>query len=79
VRFGALHAKYAALAPVFTERWRRLWAASEARTLGHGGIGLVERATGISRATIHLGFANSRRTRPCRRDETARPGPVAAS
>jgi hypothetical protein len=41
---------------VFTERSRRLWAATEARALGHGGIGLVERATGISRPTIQRGL-----------------------
>ena len=51
-----LHAKFAALAPVLTERSRRLWAATEARALGHGGIALVERATGVSRSTIHRGL-----------------------
>ena len=55
MRVATLRAKHAALAPVFTERSRRLWAATEARALGHGGIGLVERATGISRATIQRG------------------------
>jgi len=44
VRLATLRAKHAALAPVFTERSRRLWAASEARALGHGGIGFVDRA-----------------------------------
>jgi hypothetical protein len=52
---ATLRAKHAAMVTVFTERSRRLWAASEARALGHGGIGLVERATGISRATIQRG------------------------
>jgi hypothetical protein len=33
-----------------------VWAASEAIALGHGGIGLVERATGISRSTISRGI-----------------------
>jgi hypothetical protein len=56
VRFATLRAKHAALAPVLTERSRRIWAASEARALGHGGIGVVERATGISRATIQRGL-----------------------
>ena len=41
---------------MFTERSRRLWAATEARAIGHGGIALVERATGISRATIQRGL-----------------------
>jgi transposase len=51
-----LQAKYVALASVFTERSRRLWAATEARALGHGGIALVEQATGISRSTIQRGL-----------------------
>ena len=33
-----------------------MWAATEARALGHGGIGVVERATGISRPTIQRGL-----------------------
>lgn len=51
-----LHAKYAALAPVLTERSRRLWAATEARALGHGGIAQVQRATGLARSTIERGL-----------------------
>jgi hypothetical protein len=51
-----LRSKHAALRAVFTERSRRLWAASEARALGHGGIAVVERATGISRSTIQRGL-----------------------
>lgn len=51
-----LQAKYAALASALTERARRLWAATEAKALGHGGIALVERATGISRSTIQRGM-----------------------
>ena len=51
-----LRTKYRALAPGLTERSRRLWAASEAAALGHGGIALVERATGISRSTISRGM-----------------------
>ena len=48
--------KYVALEPELTERSRRLWAATEARALGHGGIALVERATGVSRSTISRGL-----------------------
>jgi hypothetical protein len=51
-----VQAKYQSLAPVLTERSRRLWAATEAQALGHGGIALVERATGISRSTIQRGM-----------------------
>jgi transposase len=54
--FETVEAKYRSLAPVLTERSRRLWAATEAKALGHGGIALVERATGISRSTIQRGM-----------------------
>lgn len=52
----ALRDKYEALAPALNERSRRRWAAVEARSLGHGGIARVERATGISRSTIVRGL-----------------------
>ena len=48
--------KYTALAPVLTERSKRLWTATEARALGHGGIAVVARATGVSRSTIQRGW-----------------------
>jgi len=51
-----LRMKYRALAPVLNERSRRLWAASEASAVGHGGIALVQRATGIARSTIERGI-----------------------
>ena len=40
---------------MLTERTRRLWAAAEAESIGHGGIALVARSTGISRARIARG------------------------
>jgi hypothetical protein len=52
-----LHTKFIALAPTLSERSRRLWAATEALAVGHGGIGLVARATGIARSTITRGIA----------------------
>ncbi len=51
-----IQAKFMALAPELTERSRRLWAATEAVSLGHGGIAKIERATGISRSTIARGI-----------------------
>jgi hypothetical protein len=56
VQVATLRAKHAGLAAVFTERSRRLSAATEARAIGHGGIALVERATGISPSTIQRGL-----------------------
>ena len=38
------------------ERLRRLYAASEAKVLGHGGITLVQKATGVARNSIKSGL-----------------------
>jgi transposase len=56
VDITTLGRKCRTVAPGLTERSRRLWAAAEASALGHGGIALVERATGISRSTISRGM-----------------------
>ena len=48
--------KYASLADVLNERSRRLWAATEARSLGRGGIAAVMAGTGMSSATVHRGI-----------------------
>ena len=52
-----LRGKYRTLHPFLSERARRLWAASEAATLGWGGVAAVAEATGISRKTIKLGIS----------------------
>jgi len=49
-------AKYKALAPALTERARRMWAATEARAAGRGGIAGVVRATGIAYSTVVRGL-----------------------
>ena len=49
--------KYRALLPAMDERHRRLWAGTEARALGRGGIAVVARATGLARNTIVRGLA----------------------
>ena len=53
---GLIKAKFEALAPALNERARRVWAATEAKALGHGGIAVVSRATGISVSTISRGM-----------------------
>ena len=53
---GPIAAKFEALAPALNERARRVWAATEAKALGHGGIVAVWRATGISVSTIRRGL-----------------------
>jgi Rhodopirellula transposase DDE domain len=56
VDLAILRAKHAALSSVLTERSRRLWAATEARAIGYGGIARVARATGIAESTIQRGL-----------------------
>jgi len=48
--------KYELLGPSLNERTRRLWAATEAMALGHGGITAVAVACGISRGVVHAGI-----------------------
>ena len=69
-----LRRKFKALRPALTERSRRVWAASEAMALGHGGIGLVEKATGISRSTISRGIRELDGGEPVPVARTRRPG-----
>ena len=48
--------KYVALLPVMDERMRRQWAASEASTLGWGGVTAVAQATDLAWNTIKAGM-----------------------
>jgi hypothetical protein len=47
--------KYQALHKELDERSRRIWAATEANALGHGGVTAVSRATGLAVSTIRTG------------------------
>ena len=53
----SIKAKYTSLEPMLDERARRLWAATEARAIGRGGITRVAGATGLSRVTIRAGLS----------------------
>jgi transposase len=48
----SLAAKFAVLLPHLDERQQRLYLASEARSVGHGGVAAVARAAGVSRQTV---------------------------
>jgi len=48
--------KYFVLQKVLGERARRLWAATEAKTFGFGGVSLVANQTGLARSTIYRGL-----------------------
>ena len=69
-----LRTKYTALAPALTERSRRLWAATEARALGRGGIERVKQATGLARSTIERGIRDLDSGETLSSERTRRPG-----
>jgi len=50
-----LRNKLSGILPMLDERARRLVAANEAQSLGHGGVSAVQRACGMSRVTITKG------------------------
>ena len=56
----AIKARFEALALALDEKGRRLFAASEARAAGRGGVVAVSRATGLARSTIDRGLADLR-------------------
>jgi hypothetical protein len=64
MRPGVVRTKFRALAATLTERSRRLWAATEARAIGYGGIALVARATGLAESTIQHGLRDLRAHAP---------------
>jgi len=51
----ALSKKFNSLKVELDERSRRIWAATEALAIGHGGIKAVAKATGIAESTIRIG------------------------
>ena len=57
IHMKSLRQKYAALKGCFDETRLRLWAAAEARSLGHGGVARLAEVTGLSRRTLHRGLA----------------------
>jgi DDE family transposase len=74
VDIRACRLKYRALAPALSERARRLWAATEARVAGRGGIAGVVRATGISYSTIQRGLKELQARRRLAPGRIRRPG-----
>ena len=59
----SIQKKYRALHRELDERSRRLWAATEAKALGHGGVATVSRATGLAESTIRIGCRELRQWR----------------
>jgi hypothetical protein len=69
-----IRSKYEVLSPALDERRRRLWAGTEARALGRGGIALVQRATGLAFNTIHRGMQELEAVELLAPDRIRRPG-----
>jgi len=61
--------KFKIIGPLLNEKSRRVWAATEARTIGRGGPMVVAAATGLSRTTIYEGM----KTEPDERSEIISP------
>ena len=49
--------KYESIKPYLNEKTRRIWAATEVRAIGRGGVSEIARVTGLSRTTIHKAIA----------------------
>lgn len=66
--------KFQTLAPFLDERQRRLWAATEARALGYGGVAVVNAATGLARPTIETGLTELDQPEPLAPGQVRAPG-----
>ena len=53
-----LQEKYEIISPYLDEKTRRLWAATEAKSVGWGGVTMVANATNISPITIRAGLSD---------------------
>jgi hypothetical protein len=56
IAISAIRERFTAVERDLNERSRRLLAAAEAKTAGHGGIAAASRATGVARSTIGRGL-----------------------
>ncbi len=65
-------ARYKALEGFCDERQRRLFAAAEAKVLGHGGVKCVAKATGVARGSIFAGIKELNSALPLDVDRTRR-------
>ena len=71
---SAIRARFETLGPFLNERARRLFAASEARAAGRGGVTAVSAASGIARSTIGRGLAELRSEASPSSSHIRRPG-----
>jgi len=72
--YTMIRERFLALSSHLDERSRRIFAATEARTAGHGGIAAASRATGVAASTIGRGLAELSATDQLARNRVRRPG-----
>lgn len=70
----AIGERFRAIAPELNERGRRIWAASEARAAGRGGVAAVARASGIAENTIRSGLVELESGETLEQGRVRRPG-----
>jgi hypothetical protein len=70
----AIRTKYRLLRGTLNERARRLWAAAEVVSAGHGGFSAVVRATGISPTTVSKALKELRGQERLPAERVRRPG-----
>ncbi len=69
-----IHKRFTSLSPHLSERDRRLFAATEARAAGYGGIAAVSAATGVAVSTIGRGLKELSGLDTLAPDRVRRPG-----
>src|SRR5688500_10988379 len=74
IDIDALRVRYERMAPFLDEPGRRLFAASEALSLGYGGVTATAAATGMARSTINRGMADLKAGRDDLGGAVRRPG-----
>ena len=72
--YTVIRERFMALSSHLDERSRRIFAATEARTAGHGGIAAASRATGVAASTIGRGLAELSATDQLAPSRVRRPG-----
>ena len=70
----SIQQRYEGLSPVLNEQGLRRFAATEARTYGHGGVSVVSRITGIARSTIGRGMKEIAEKRQLEAGRIRKPG-----
>lgn len=54
-RIDEIRIKYSNIKNELNERSQRIWAATEVISIGHGGIRMDHKATGLAECTIQIG------------------------